>query len=135
MLVSIAAEPAVTIIGVISVLTLAGFELSIRKWGNHFKFLHLFQLQQNNDKCTAVECPTKKASVTENGIYVWNMLLVHNVMSTPSHGGWPISNKLYFICKSIGWTLLWTPWPWYSCSITLFVYPYVFYISIVNFLD
>ncbi|KAL2477067.1 Plastid division protein PDV2 [Forsythia ovata] len=63
-----AAKAALTIIGVISILSLAGFEPSVRKRGYHFKFLDIFQLQQNNDKGTAVlECPTGKIPVMENG--------------------------------------------------------------------
>ncbi|KAL2460188.1 Plastid division protein PDV2 [Abeliophyllum distichum] len=68
MLAGTAAKAALTIIGVISILSLAGFEPSVRKRGNHFKFLDIFQLQQNNDKGTAVaECPTGKIPVMENG--------------------------------------------------------------------
>ncbi|CAA3006154.1 plastid division PDV2 [Olea europaea subsp. europaea] len=66
-LVGTAAKAALTIIGVISILNLAGFEPSVRKRGNHFRILDIFQLRRNNDEDTAVKCPPGKVPVLENG--------------------------------------------------------------------
>ncbi|XP_051134045.1 plastid division protein PDV2-like [Andrographis paniculata] len=69
-LIGTATRTALTILGVITILNLSGFEPSLRKRSDQFKFLDLFQLQwlnnvrrnQNDGKC-----PPGKVPVTENG--------------------------------------------------------------------
>lgn len=67
-LVGAIAKAAITIVGVISVLSLAGYEPSLRKRDNQLKLVHLFQ-QQGNGKNGGldVECPPGKVPVVENG--------------------------------------------------------------------
>ncbi|KAK6136835.1 hypothetical protein DH2020_029430 [Rehmannia glutinosa] len=61
-----AAKTALTVVGVITILSLAGFEPRLRKRDNNqFKLFDLFQL--NNVKGTNVECPPGKVAVMENG--------------------------------------------------------------------
>ncbi|KAG8368286.1 hypothetical protein BUALT_Bualt15G0029500 [Buddleja alternifolia] len=64
MFVGAAAKATLTIVGVIAILSMAGFEPRARKRDNEFKRLELFQ---NNEKDTTVDCPPGKLSVMENG--------------------------------------------------------------------
>ncbi|KAL0384134.1 UNVERIFIED_CONTAM: Plastid division protein PDV2 [Sesamum radiatum] len=66
-LISTAAKAAVTIVGVVTILSLAGFEPRLRKRDNQLKLPDLFQLQRNNEKGATVECPAGKVPVKENG--------------------------------------------------------------------
>ncbi|KAL0356754.1 UNVERIFIED_CONTAM: Plastid division protein PDV2 [Sesamum calycinum] len=66
-LISTAAKVAVTIAGVVTILSLAGFEPRMRKRDNQLKLADLFQLQRNNEKGATVECPAGKVPVKENG--------------------------------------------------------------------
>ncbi|XP_020551917.1 plastid division protein PDV2 [Sesamum indicum] len=66
-LISTAAKAAVTIAGVVTILSLAGFEPRLRKRDNQLKLPDLFQLQRNNEKGATVECPAGKVPVKENG--------------------------------------------------------------------
>lgn len=61
-LIGTAAKTAVTVVGVIAILSLAG----LRKPDNRFKFLDLFG-QRRNEKGSSVECPPGKVLVVENG--------------------------------------------------------------------
>ncbi|KAL3515215.1 hypothetical protein ACH5RR_022117 [Cinchona calisaya] len=60
-------KAAITVVGIISVLSLAGYEPRLRKRDNHFKFLHLFQQQQNGEGGITINCPPGKVPVVENG--------------------------------------------------------------------
>ncbi|KAL8542834.1 hypothetical protein ACS0TY_003648 [Phlomoides rotata] len=63
-----AAKAALTIVGLITILGMAGFEPRLRKRDNEFKLLDvLFQLRGNDDKGTSVGCPPGKILVIENG--------------------------------------------------------------------
>lgn len=62
-----AAKTVLTVLGVISVLTLAGFEPSLKKRDNHIKFINLFQLHGGDEKERTIECPAGKVPVVENG--------------------------------------------------------------------
>lgn len=64
-----AAKAALTIVGLITILGMAGFEPRLRKRDNEFKLLDvLFQLRGGNDeKGTGVGCPPGKVLVIENG--------------------------------------------------------------------
>ncbi|KAK4437808.1 Plastid division protein PDV2 [Sesamum alatum] len=67
-LISTAAKAAVTIAGVVAILSLAGFEPRLRKRDNQLKLPDFFQLQRNDGKgTTSVECPPGKVAVKENG--------------------------------------------------------------------
>ncbi|KAK4401583.1 Plastid division protein PDV2 [Sesamum angolense] len=66
-LISTAAKVAVTIAGVVTILSLAGFEPRMIKRDNQLKLADLFQLQRNNEKGATVECPAGKVPVKENG--------------------------------------------------------------------
>ncbi|XP_027162471.1 plastid division protein PDV2-like [Coffea eugenioides] len=61
------AKSALTIVGVFSVLSLAGYEPRLRKSDKQFKLLHLFQQHQSGDGGITVECPPGKVPVLENG--------------------------------------------------------------------
>ncbi|CAI9104444.1 OLC1v1003112C1 [Oldenlandia corymbosa var. corymbosa] len=62
------AKTAITIVGVVSVLSLAGYEPSLRKKDNQFKLPDLFQQQGNGrNGGSSVECPPGKVPVVENG--------------------------------------------------------------------
>lgn len=61
------AKAAITLVGVISVLSLAGYEPRLRKSDKQLKFLHLFQQHQSGDGGITVECPPGKVPVLENG--------------------------------------------------------------------
>ncbi|XP_009771807.1 plastid division protein PDV2 [Nicotiana tabacum] len=65
--VSAAAKTALTVVGVISVLTLAGFEPQLKKRDNQLKVANLFQQLANREATMFVECPPGKVPVVENG--------------------------------------------------------------------
>ncbi|XP_031126289.1 plastid division protein PDV2-like [Ipomoea triloba] len=62
-----AAKMVLTVLGVISVLTLVGFEPSLKKRDNRIKFINLFQLPGVDEKERKIECPPGKVPVVENG--------------------------------------------------------------------
>ncbi|CAI9786347.1 unnamed protein product [Fraxinus pennsylvanica] len=62
-----AARTALTIVGVISVLSLAGFEPRLKKRDNQFKILGAVLLQGTNEKGTSDNCPPGKVPGIENG--------------------------------------------------------------------
>lgn len=61
------AKAAITVVGVISVLSLAGYEPRLRKRDNHLKFSGSFQQEENVESGITVECPPGKVPVVENG--------------------------------------------------------------------
>ncbi|KAL3538933.1 hypothetical protein ACH5RR_002299 [Cinchona calisaya] len=65
-LIGAVAKAAITVVGVISVLSLAGYEPRLRKRDNQFKPFHLFHPQQNGNGLS-IECPPGKVPVVENG--------------------------------------------------------------------
>ncbi|CAN4112309.1 unnamed protein product [Withania somnifera] len=66
--VSAAAKTALTVVGVISVLSLAGFEPQLRKQDTQFKVSNLFQQLANRKMSVVVECPQGIVPVVENGV-------------------------------------------------------------------
>ncbi|KAI3448061.1 hypothetical protein Pfo_004726 [Paulownia fortunei] len=66
-LIGAAAKTALTVVGVITILSLAGFEPRLRKRDNQFKILDLLKLQRNEEKGTTIECPPGKVPVIESG--------------------------------------------------------------------
>ncbi|KAL1563985.1 plastid division protein PDV2-like [Salvia divinorum] len=62
-----AAKMAMTIVGVMTILSLAGFEARLGKRDNKFKVLGLFQQRQDEKKGSSMECPPGKVPVVENG--------------------------------------------------------------------
>uniref|UniRef100_A0A5B7A326 Putative plastid division protein PDV2 n=1 Tax=Davidia involucrata TaxID=16924 RepID=A0A5B7A326_DAVIN len=62
-----AAKTVLTLVGVISVLSLAGFEPSVRKRDTRFNVLSLFQHQETEANKGAVQCPPGKVPVVEDG--------------------------------------------------------------------
>lgn len=62
-----AARTALTIVGVISVLSLAGFEPRLKKRDNQFKISGRVWLQGTGDKGVSDNCPPGKVPVIENG--------------------------------------------------------------------
>lgn len=65
--IGVAARTALTVVGLISVLTLAGFEPRLKKRDNCLKFTNLFQLFGVDKKGTDAKCPPGKVLVFENG--------------------------------------------------------------------
>ncbi|KAK4491379.1 hypothetical protein RD792_002121 [Penstemon davidsonii] len=67
-LIGTTAKAALTVVGVIAILSLAGYEPRLRKRGDQFKLLDFFQLQTNNNETgNRAECPPGKVPVIENG--------------------------------------------------------------------
>ncbi|PIN12371.1 hypothetical protein CDL12_15024 [Handroanthus impetiginosus] len=67
-LIGTAAKTALTIAGVIAILSLAGFEPRLRKRDDQFKLFDLFHVQGNTEKeSSSRECPPGKVPVMENG--------------------------------------------------------------------
>ncbi|KAL8027724.1 hypothetical protein ABFS82_14G111600 [Erythranthe guttata] len=62
-----AAKAALTVVGVITILSLAGFEPKLRKRDNLPKILDLLKLQKNDEKGSSVDCPPGKVPVFESG--------------------------------------------------------------------
>ncbi|KAG6410746.1 hypothetical protein SASPL_128814 [Salvia splendens] len=62
-----AAKTAITVVGVITILSLAGFEARLGKRDNQFKFSDLFQQRRDEEKGSGAECPPGKVPVVENG--------------------------------------------------------------------
>lgn len=65
--VSAAAKTALTVVGVISVLSLAGFEPQLKKRDNQFKVSNLFQQLAKREAPVLVECPQGTVPVVGNG--------------------------------------------------------------------
>ncbi|VFQ65814.1 unnamed protein product [Cuscuta campestris] len=61
------AKTAITVLGVISVLTLAGFEPSLKKRNAHFKLMNLSTPPGVDENERKMECPPGKVEVVENG--------------------------------------------------------------------
>ncbi|KAA8536140.1 hypothetical protein F0562_028618 [Nyssa sinensis] len=61
-----AAKTVLTLVGAISVLSLAGFEPRLRKRDTQFNVFSLFQ-QQETEERTEVQCPPGKVPVVEDG--------------------------------------------------------------------
>ncbi|CAK9161107.1 unnamed protein product [Ilex paraguariensis] len=64
---SMVAKSVLTVVGVISVLSLAGYEPTLRRRGSQFKILGLSRGQGAVDKEVMVQCPAGKVPVVENG--------------------------------------------------------------------
>ncbi|KAA8545929.1 hypothetical protein F0562_020620 [Nyssa sinensis] len=62
-----AAKTVLTLLGVVSVLSLAGFEPRIRRRDTQFNVLSLFQHQKTEANKGAVQCPPGKVPVVEDG--------------------------------------------------------------------
>ncbi|XP_057788380.1 plastid division protein PDV2 [Salvia miltiorrhiza] len=62
-----AAKTAMTVVGVITILSLAGFEARLGKRDSRFKFSDLFQQRRDEEKGSNAECPPGKVPVVENG--------------------------------------------------------------------
>ncbi|KAG8364302.1 hypothetical protein BUALT_Bualt19G0114400 [Buddleja alternifolia] len=62
-----AAKTVVTIVGVITMLSLAGFEPRLRKRDNQLKLFDLLKLKTNDEKGNMIECPPGKVPLVENG--------------------------------------------------------------------
>uniref|UniRef100_A0A5B7A5U8 Putative plastid division protein PDV2 n=1 Tax=Davidia involucrata TaxID=16924 RepID=A0A5B7A5U8_DAVIN len=62
-----AAKTVLTLVGAISVLSLAGFEPRLRKRDTQFNIFSLFQQQESEVKRGAVQCPPGKVPVVEDG--------------------------------------------------------------------
>ncbi|XP_047946234.1 plastid division protein PDV2-like [Salvia hispanica] len=62
-----AAKMAMTVVGVMTILSLAGFEARLGKRDNQFRVLGLFQQRQDEEKGNSVECPPGKVPIVENG--------------------------------------------------------------------
>lgn len=62
-----AARTALTIVGVISVLSLAGFEPRLKKRDDQFKILGRVWLQRTGDNGTSDNCPPGNVPAIENG--------------------------------------------------------------------
>ncbi|CAK9168155.1 unnamed protein product [Ilex paraguariensis] len=65
--ISMVAKSMLTFVGVVSVLSLAGFEPRFRRRDSQFKILGLFQQQGTEEKEVMVQCPPGKVPVIENG--------------------------------------------------------------------
>ncbi|KAK9286154.1 hypothetical protein L1049_014536 [Liquidambar formosana] len=65
--ISSATKTMITLVGVISILSLAGFEPRLRKRDTHFKFLGLFQQPFTEEKSSTTQCPPGKVLVVEDG--------------------------------------------------------------------
>nr|GMD85774.1 plastid division protein PDV2 [Ipomoea batatas] len=65
--IGVAARTALTVVGIISVLTLAGFEPRLKKRDTCLKVANLFQLFGIDKKGTNATCPPGKVLVFENG--------------------------------------------------------------------
>lgn len=66
-LIGTVAKTAITVVGVITILSLVGFEPRMRKQGNQFKFLDFFHQQRNDEEGASIQCPPGKVLVVENG--------------------------------------------------------------------
>ncbi|KAH6780004.1 hypothetical protein C2S52_011241 [Perilla frutescens var. hirtella] len=66
-LIGTAAKTAMTVVGVIAILSLAGFEPRLRKRDDRLKLLNFFHQRRNDEKGASVDCPPGKVLVTENG--------------------------------------------------------------------
>lgn len=67
LVISVAAKTVLTLVSVISVLSLAGFEPRLRKRNTQFKVLDQFQTLANADKIATMQCPPGKVLVMEDG--------------------------------------------------------------------
>ncbi|PSS26068.1 Plastid division protein [Actinidia chinensis var. chinensis] len=67
LLINRAAKTVVTLVGVISVLALGGFELRLRKRDKEIKFFDLFQQRGTEVEREMVQCPPGKIIVVEGG--------------------------------------------------------------------
>lgn len=66
--VSTAAKTALTVVGVITILSLAGFKPQLKKRDTQFKVSNLFQLLANRGEASeAVDCPPGEVPMVENG--------------------------------------------------------------------
>ncbi|KAK3021778.1 hypothetical protein RJ639_045100 [Escallonia herrerae] len=65
--INVAAKTVLTLVGVLSVLSLAGFEPKISKRGTKFKILGLLQQQGSEEKGAIFQCPPGRVLVVEGG--------------------------------------------------------------------
>lgn len=66
-LITATAKAALTIVGMVTILSLAGFQPRLRKRNDPLKLVDLFQLLSNDEAQATMECPPGKVPMFENG--------------------------------------------------------------------
>lgn len=66
LILSVAAKTVLTLVGVVSILSLAGFEPRVRRKSMEFGVLDVFQKSSSEEK-VSIQCPPGKVLVIENG--------------------------------------------------------------------
>ncbi|XP_073282915.1 plastid division protein PDV2-like, partial [Primulina huaijiensis] len=66
-LITATAKTVITIVGMVTILSLAGFQPRLKKRNDPLKLVDLFQLLSNNEVQATMECPPGKVPMFENG--------------------------------------------------------------------